>query len=115
VFLDGYFVGGAEDFGTALYPLAAGVHRVELRASGFESVIFDVRVRPYETATFTHALQRAAAPDAPAAAAAMVRPAAPKTLYVIPRCYAGDKRPSASALPAGCDLRAMRTIPPARP
>lgn len=37
---------------------------------------------------------------------------APKTLYVIPRCYAGDKPPIARDLPAGCDIRDLRIIRP---
>lgn len=36
-----------------------------------------------------------------------------KTVYVIPRCYAGDKPPEVSRLPPGCDLRDMKVIPPA--
>jgi hypothetical protein len=43
--------------------------------------------------------------------AAPPRIVAPKTLYVIPRCYAGDKPPAARDLPAGCDIRDMRIIP----
>jgi hypothetical protein len=34
-------------------------------------------------------------------------PVAAKTMYVIPRCYAGDKPPDAST---GCDLTKLRTI-----
>lgn len=52
----------------------------------------------------------------PAAAQPPATPAprvvAPKTLYVIPRCYAGDKPPAAHELPAGCDIRDMRIIRP---
>lgn len=115
VFIDGYFVGGAEDFGTARYPLEPGPHRVELRASGFRTVAFDVRIRPYDTATFTQILERANSLQPEAAAVTTVaRAAVPKTLYVIPRCYAGDKRPAPSDLPPGCTVRMMRTIPPAR-
>lgn len=49
---------------------------------------------------------------APAAAAAPV-PGKPKTFYVIPGCYAGDRRPEKSRLPVSCDLRKMRIVPPA--
>ena len=35
-----------------------------------------------------------------------------KTVYVIPRCYAGDKPPDASRLAPGCDIRDMKVIPP---
>jgi hypothetical protein len=37
---------------------------------------------------------------------------APKTFYVIPRCYAGDTPPRADELPAACDLNDVRVVPP---
>ena len=43
-----------------------------------------------------------------------VRPPLPKTLYVIPRCYAGDRLPDASQLPAGCRVDDVQVIPAAR-
>jgi hypothetical protein len=43
-----------------------------------------------------------------------VKPPSPKTLYVIPRCYAGDRLPVASQLPAGCRLEDVQVIPAAR-
>jgi hypothetical protein len=39
-------------------------------------------------------------------------PATPKTFYVIPRCYAGDVRPTADQLPRGCDIANLREVPP---
>jgi hypothetical protein len=36
----------------------------------------------------------------------------PKTFYVVPGCYAGDKPPQAERLPANCDAANARTIPP---
>lgn len=36
----------------------------------------------------------------------------PKTFYVIPRCYAGDVRPTAQELPPGCDIAQLREVPP---
>ena len=39
-------------------------------------------------------------------------PAPPKTLYVIPRCYAGDRLPDPKTLRADCDIADLRTIPP---
>jgi len=42
-------------------------------------------------------------------------PGPPRTFYVIPRCYAGDKVPDREALPPGCDIRRLRTIPPRIP
>jgi hypothetical protein len=49
----------------------------------------------------------------PAPVPAPQLPAAPpKTFYVIRGCYAGDRRPLPEDLPAGCDLRRLRVIPP---
>jgi hypothetical protein len=47
-----------------------------------------------------------------AAPPAVFKPVRPKTLYVIPLCYAGDKRPDPKILPAGCDVRDVKVIRP---
>ncbi len=39
-------------------------------------------------------------------------PGVPKTFYVIPRCYAGDRPPERATLAPGCDIARLRTIPP---
>ena len=39
-------------------------------------------------------------------------PGPPKTFYVIPGCYAGDKPPANEWLRPGCDRSNMRIIPP---
>ena len=39
-------------------------------------------------------------------------PGPPKTFYVIPGCYAGDKPPQATAVAVGCDLAQLRVVPP---
>ena len=114
-FVDGFFVGTIDDIGAGGQALAPGPHRVELRADGFETVTFEVQIRPNDTIRFTRELQRLP-PAAPPSAAQLAAPAAApvrKTLYVIPRCYAGDKRPIPSELPAACDIAALRVIQPA--
>ena len=50
--------------------------------------------------------------DGALASLAQRPPAAPKTFYVIPRCYAGDVRPRAEQLPPGCLLASLREVPP---
>lgn len=54
-------------------------------------------------------------PAAPPAPPPALMPGTPKTFYVIPRCYAGDKPPDPDALPPGCDIAALRVIPPRVP
>lgn len=110
VYVDGFFVGTIADLSGFRYPIEPGLHRIELVAQGFDPLAFEVRIRADETVTYTRSLVRLTqrSPVAPAAIAAR---ATLPTLYVIPRCYAGDKPPVASALPAGCDLSQLRTLP----
>jgi hypothetical protein len=60
-------------------------------------------------------------PVAPPAVPAPVAPPAPyvagvpgpaKTFYIIPGCYAGDRRPEPESLKPGCDISRLRVIPP---
>ena len=70
----------------------------------------DVRILPNDAPTFPRRPElvesSAGAPPLP-----FVKPASPKTLYVIPRCYAGDRLPDASQLPAGCRVDDVQVIP----
>lgn len=59
---------------------------------------------------------RAAPPPAvPPAPAPPPAPGVPKTFYVIPGCYAGDRPPDPDALPRNCDVAKVRVIPPRVP
>lgn len=112
VYVDGYYLGTVADFSSSGpgRPLEAGPHRVEIRAPGFETVTFAVRILPDETMTYRTDLRKIE--DRPEAAIPIAAPAAPKTLYVIPRCYAGDTPPRPAQLPAGCDATPVRTVRP---
>jgi hypothetical protein len=110
VYIDGFFVGSAGEIGPSGYQLEPGPHRVALEAEGFETVAFEVRVLANETITYTKALERPAPATATPGPVVIAQPAAPKTLYVIPRCYAGDRRPEASELPEHCRLADLRII-----
>lgn len=109
VFVDGFYVSTVETFtsGGPARALPAGPHRVEIRADGYDSATFDVRIEPNETITYRRELGREEPKQA-----RIVAPAVPKTFYVIPKCYAGDKKPSADMLPRGCRASNVRTIPP---
>lgn len=112
VYVDGFYMGTVDDFrrvipGRSLDP---GPHRVELRAAGYETVTFDVRIMPNETITYRRNLDEVRpASERPVVAA----PPVPRTLYVIPGCYAGDTPPRAVRLSPSCDVSKVRTIPPA--
>jgi hypothetical protein len=41
-------------------------------------------------------------------------PGPPKTFYVIPGCYAGDKPPADTPLASACDHAKLRIVPPGR-
>jgi hypothetical protein len=112
VHIDGLYMGTVDDF-RRLIPgrsLEAGEHRVELRANGYESATFTVLISPNETVTYRSDLKAAAAaPERPRSAVTL---AEPKTFYVIPGCYAGDRPPQKARLRAGCDASKLRKIPP---
>jgi hypothetical protein len=104
IYADGLYVGSVGDVGGSGIDLEEGSHRIELRADGYAALTFDVRILSNQTITYRNILERA--PPKTAVVAAR-----PKTFYVIPGCYAGD-RPPEGTLPAGCDLRKIRKIPP---
>jgi hypothetical protein len=110
IYIDGFYVSTAGSFagGGPARAIESGPHRVEIRADGYETATFDVRVVPNETISYSRDLTRAEEPRQ----ARNVTPAVPKTFYVIPKCYAGDKKPSDDQLPKGCLARNVRAIPP---
>ena len=113
VYIDGLYVGIADDFSrlSAGRALEIGPHRIEIRAEGFETVTLDVRILPNETITYRRDLRKIEERPEPPVPVAPVE-TAPRTFYVIPRCYAGDTRPRAEQLPAGCNLARVRAVPP---
>lgn len=99
--VDGFYMGTVDDF-RRLIPgrsIEAGPHRIEISAPGYETVSFDVFIAPNETVTYRRDLQAVASRERVTA----LPPGPPKTFYVIPGCYAGDKPPKSSPLPRGCD------------
>ena len=107
VFVDSYYVGTIEDIDAQrVLLLPPGPHRVEIRASGYEPVAFDVRIESNETVTYRAALEPSRR-EAPARAAA---PAGPARMYVIPNCYLGNIPPRQDRLPSGCSTKQVRII-----
>jgi hypothetical protein len=109
VLVDGLAVGTVDDLRRTGrgHPLDPGAHAVELRAPGYRSVSASVRVAPGETVMYRRDLEVAPRPEA-----APPPPGVPKTFYVIPGCYAGDRPPESGRLPPNCDAANVRTIPP---
>jgi len=108
VFVDGFYVGTVADFQDRGLWLESGPRRVELRADGYQTESFDVRINEERSAEYRRDLTKSSArSDAPRVAAAN-----PKPFYVIPGCYAGDTPPQKDRLPSGCLARNVRTVPP---
>ena len=112
VFVDGYYVGLAEEFGLHGRPMdiSAGAHRIELRAPNYETLAFSVSIGPNDIVRYRGDMQPLSTKPTAMAATAPPSPtlSAPKSFYVIPNCYAGDKPPS-RALPKGCDVKKLQT------
>jgi len=108
VFVDGGFEGTADSLREPGAWLKAGSHRVRIEAPGFAAQTFHVRIPEGETVTHRATLDRPV-PTAPAASlpSATIAGREPRPLYVIPRCYAGDRPPDATT---HCDLTQLRTI-----
>lgn len=111
VFVDGIYVGTRADLGDAI-DLPAGARRIEIRAPGYQTLVFDARIDAGREITYRGALEpvagvRPATPPPPP-----VVPTGSKTMYVIPGCYMGNVSPMEMKLPAGCDISRMTTYTP---
>jgi hypothetical protein len=99
-YADGFYVGIASGLGGTI-ELDAGAHSIELQADGFEPIRFAVRIQTGRTLTYRNTPTETTVPRNPRRAD--LRNATPRTLYIIPGCYAGDLPPAAISLPQGCD------------
>jgi hypothetical protein len=107
VFVDGLYVGTVANFQDRGLWLEPGPRRIELRAEGYDTLTFDVRITEDQSVEYKRDLAREVA-----RAETPRPPAPPKTFYVIPGCYAGDSPPQAGRLPKGCSSKNLRKIPP---
>ena len=101
-YIDGMFMGSSSELGTE-FAVNAGARRIEVRAAGYKSMIFDARFVPGETVTRRGALE----PLQQASTAP--RPTGSRTMYVIQGCFMGNARPDPDALPKGCDIKRLVT------
>lgn len=117
IFVDGAFVGEVGDLGDTL-TLEEGRRRIEVRESGYEPLVVDVRVEAGRTITYRDTLrplatpkdgeERSARPEAKSSAPAIQS----KPAYFIPGCYLGDVPPKDANLPASCDVSKTIVIRP---
>jgi len=101
-YVDGMFIGSSSDLGTE-FAVNAGGRRIEIRADGYESMIFDARFVPGGTVTRRGALEPLQSMSA------LPRATGSRTMFVIPGCFMGNARPEAAALPKGCDINRLVT------
>ena len=119
VFVDGLYLGTIADLGDDI-ELRLGARRIELRAPGYRTLIFDTRIEFDRTVVYRGALEQieelhlcapagtpgTQAPQAPEA------PAGSRTMYLIPGCYMGNVQPTAVMLRPGCDISKLTTMTP---
>jgi hypothetical protein len=60
VYVDGYFAGRVDDFDGTFQRLKieSGPHRVEIRLDGYDTLMFEVRIQPDRTVTYTGELKK---------------------------------------------------------
>jgi hypothetical protein len=111
VYVDGYYVGEVSDFdrpgGRAVEP---GPHHIEIRASGYQTSAFDVRLLPDQPVTYREDLRPTGASEPPRRAAAGSGAASGTTFYVIAGCYMGNVPPAQVVLRPGCDPAQVKTV-----
>lgn len=141
IFVDGLYVGTPADLGDE-FEVRLGARRIELRAPGYRTLIFDTQIVADRTIVYRGALEpmttpleapapqapqapqaprapssQAPAPLAPQAPQAPLAPQAPvspprSTIYMIPGCYIGNVAPTADMVRPDCDLSKLITRAP---
>ncbi|HJU41153.1 MAG TPA: hypothetical protein VJ691_00005, partial [Vicinamibacterales bacterium] len=89
-YVDGIFIGNSSTLGTQ-FALNAGPRRIEIRAHGYKSLVFDTRIVAGSETTFRGSLEPLVQPLPPQASGNRV-------MYIIPGCYMGNARPTAAEL-----------------
>jgi hypothetical protein len=111
VYVDGYYVGEVSDFdrpgGRAVEP---GPHHIEIRAPGYQTSSFDVRLLPDQPVTYREDLRPLNGSEPPRRAAAGSGAASGTTFYVIAGCYLGNVPPTQVVLRPGCDVDQVKTV-----
>lgn len=120
LYVDGYYVGTPADVNGEL-ELEAGPHTLEIRASGYETLAFEVRIVAQRSITYRGALKAIVpetrpvptAPSLPEATKSVSgKPMAPTTIYFIPGCYLGNVPPAQLTPTVKCDLSQLITRQP---
>jgi len=108
VFVDGVFIGSPREIGNEI-ALEPGTRRIELRAEGYKTLVFNTQIFQDRTIVYRATLERDRMVMAPPPVQLPVATGS-KTIYVIPGCYLGNVSPQEIKLPPGCDIGKLRTI-----
>ena len=116
IFVDGLYIGTPADLGDE-FEVRLGARRIELRAPGYRTLIFDTQIVPDRTIVYRGALEpitvTPASPAPPVSRASPVSPAPERsTIYLIPGCYIGNVAPTADMVRPGCDISKVITRSP---
>jgi PEGA domain len=113
VHIDGYYVGIVWDFdrpgGLAV---EAGPHHIEIRAPGYQTSAFEVKLLPDQPVTYREDLRPVSGGEPERGASARSSAVRATTFYVISGCYLGNVPPTEVALPPGCDPGQAKTFDP---
>ena len=100
-YVDGLYIGSSSELGLQ-FTLNPGPRRVEVRAAGYKPLIFDTRIAAGVVTTFRAMLE-------PLTQVPPAQAGGNRTMFVIPGCYMGNARPTASDLRPGCDINKLIT------
>ncbi len=107
VFVDTAFVGSVGDLQARGVVLSPGRHYLDLEAPGYDKKTIEITVSPGEPLRYRYEMT-----PTQRAAAIVLPPGPPQTMYAIPGCYGGNRPPVAANLPRGCDIANVRVIRP---
>jgi hypothetical protein len=107
VSVDTVYVGSVGDLQARGIPLSAGRHYLDLEAPGYDRKTIEITITAGEPLRYRYEMT-----PAQRAAAIVLPPGPPQTMYAIPGCYGGNRPPVAANLPRGCDIANVRVIRP---
>jgi hypothetical protein len=107
VFVDTAYVGSVGDLQARGVSLPAGRHYLDLEAPGYDRRTIEITITAGEPLRYRYEMT-----PAQRAAAIVLPPGPPQTMYAIPGCYGGNRPPVAANLPRGCDIAKVRVIRP---
>jgi len=107
VFVDTAYVGSVGDLQARGLTVSAARHYVDLEAPGYDRRTIEIAITAGEPLRYRYDMT-----PTQRAAAVVLPPRPPETIYAIPGCYGGNRPPVAANLPKGCDIAKVRVLRP---